>query len=476
VLRLRKGNERQPAKPYSDWRVVEMARSENGLTQPRQPGDVVASGYIHRTGQTFGRKHYEQFFFRDPKGRNGTDRFPVAAVRRLVDAWSTLIAEYQALYANAARAGRGGPASPHQDTHEAWEKPFRSDNKPTLCYARVDVWDEGVGILGLQPVQISRLQYPSTPAELVDETLLPAPSIERLSPADRVFGWTGERLERGVHAHRGQLRVGNATYTRGNGIEKGPGVLPILGQPKPSQARFYGGLVQQNGETAPYARGLHRDELGYHGEEHFEDGSFRKHGLRGRKVYPHHRAGPQQLAAAPGHLNRTVAEQIATATVFTFPCKFVNLSGVELGALLWLLSLGENRFHRLGYGRPLGFGSSCLTLNREGTTIERNEIVASKYLLEQAVEPVEGVPVDWKDLVKEFERDYQRWYSGTHIMAAFLGAAEGFDSGLPVRYPPPVNPGGNGYDWFGANEQGRKHSLPALWDATRGLPDDPAQP
>ena len=47
---------------------------------------------------------------------------------------------------------------------------------------------------------------------------------------------------------------------------------------------------------------------------------------------------------------------------FGFDLHVTNLSRVELGALLWLLALPSDHFHRLGGGKPLGFGSVRLEM------------------------------------------------------------------------------------------------------------------
>ncbi len=72
--------------------------------------------------------------------------------------------------------------------------------------------------------------------------------------------------------------------------------------------------------------------------------------------------------------NRSITEWIVPGTVFTAEIDVMNLNKAELGALLWLLDLphfanqGANTarncdyFHRIGAGKPLGFGSVKITL------------------------------------------------------------------------------------------------------------------
>jgi hypothetical protein len=54
----------------------------------------------------------------------------------------------------------------------------------------------------------------------------------------------------------------------------------------------------------------------------------------------------------------------APGNVFEFTIDFHNLAPVELGALLWTLNLSDDEqcFFRLGYAKPLGFGSVRLSV------------------------------------------------------------------------------------------------------------------
>jgi putative CRISPR-associated protein (TIGR02619 family) len=144
---------------------------------------------------------------------------------------------------------------------------------------------------------ISRDLYALSPAALLDPSIKPAGEIEKLSSADRVFGWVRDdcrdenKKKRGPGAFRGQLRVGTITCEQGPnaiqplGDEDGRAGRPlaILGQPKPQQARFY---VAGNREGEPLAPGLDKS-AGYSSEAQ---------ALRGRKFYPHQKATTDRKA------------------------------------------------------------------------------------------------------------------------------------------------------------------------------------
>ena len=70
--------------------------------------------------------------------------------------------------------------------------------------------------------------------------------------------------------------------------------------------------------------------------------------------------------------NRSIKGWIKPGIVFEATLYVQNLQPEEVGALLWLLSLndeigdeGENHYFRLGYGKPLGFGSVKMEIDKE---------------------------------------------------------------------------------------------------------------
>ena len=98
--------------------------------------------------------------------------------------------------------------------------------------------------------------------------------------------------------------------------------------------------------------------------------------IRGRKFYFHSKprckavdggkVGERQLATKPAKGNST----------FAFKVYFDKISENELNQLLWVLTLGENnpegnQLHKLGAGRPVGFGSVKITVNENGI-VKRN--------------------------------------------------------------------------------------------------------
>jgi CRISPR-associated protein (TIGR03986 family) len=305
--------------------------------------------------------------------------------------------------------------------------------------------------------------------------------------------------------------VGPVTCERPDAIEEfgEPGLpLSILGQPKPQQARFYV-AAGPNGASQDGGR-LSKEEVGY------REGK----GLRGRKVYPHHRTLPQTYWDSPGsdktqradnlsfqeyrrptlnnreqrdNQNRSVLGWIKPRTKFSFDLHVTNLSTLELGALVWLLSLEDGYFHRLGGGKPLGFGSARLTIEPDKTHLHTGESWKVFYsTLEDAPLP----EVDRNQLIDSFKGAVAAAYAvGTHgtpaerfrqvpFIAAFLRAARGFDDKLPIHYPRarqpgqggpvPPHPEGKAYEWFVANDRTGRDAGPRA--CLPDLANDPGLP
>jgi CRISPR-associated protein (TIGR03986 family) len=391
-----------------------------------------------------------------------------------------------------------------------WDKRYNELCTGILCYVRLS----GNTITGIYPVSISRDLYLVSPLSLLHPSLRPATSITQLSPADRVFGWVNQE---GKGAYRGQVRIGPVTCQTqpdqaiewfnkekrnlyGEEAKQEPGLpLAILGQPKPQQARFYV-AASPNGEAQ--ADAISKEDAGYK----------RGKGLRGRKVYPHHTNLPPSHWDNPledrtqqamngkyfqeyrrpmldgeeqrDNQNRSIQGWVKPGTEFTFDIHITNLSEVELGALLWLLSLPKEHYHRLGGGKPLGFGSVYLEIDWTNTKVGNG--AAWKNAYENMDNTLNDVLSDQSagGIIQTFQDAVKRVYGQNKafdevpFIKAFLRMAKGFDDSLPVHYPRSQrepNPEGLAYEWFVENErvqQGRiqhGYALPNLSEDT-GLP------
>lgn len=362
-----------------------------------------------------------------------------------------------------------------------------------------------------------KVDFPASPWELLHPSLRPATSMDELSPADRVFGWVRTDADKDQStrdnervAARGLLRVGPVTCESSiaDAVEcfPPPGVpLAILSTPKPQQGRFYV-AKSPNGEAQD--DGLSKVDAGYSNDK----------GLRGRKIYPHqkglnaeHWYNPTddrtQTSDANGHYqeyrrprdlngceqrndqNRSILGWIKPGAVFTFDIHVQNLSQVELGALLWLLTLHDEHYFRLGGGKPLGFGSVRLTIDE--CDLRTGEQLRSRYSAWNSdaapCDPSEAAIRSFKEALLDAYPPNQgkNGFDDIPFIRAFLAACKGFDDELPTHYPRatadgqpgPPNPEGESFKWFVANERnGARYALPDLTDEN-GLPtlQDPQQ-
>lgn len=501
-------------KPFYFWRVLSWSvkgnpmkpapspRPENGekVTQPLGEPLQQVKGWLCINRLNMNNKHDERLFFVKP----GQQCERIGLTDAMRQAWKTLIKNYRDANQLELKKGLACPSALKPPCK--WSRHIKPDGAPfsdedlspgTLCYAEIKDGE----VVGLYPVLISRRLYNVSPDDLLDPSLHPAKTLDELSPADRVFGWVSQT---GEGAWRGQLRIGRVECAQGaDAVErfKGEGVpLAILAAPKPQQARFYGA---KDKDGTPYGKETPKDEL-------YADTS---HGLRGRKVYPHHALLDQldegkkeaywrdnggrveEVAHIRGQpvyrewlrlenedkrtddQNRSVTAWVKPGTVFCTTLHVTNLSRVEAGALLWLLSLPEGHYHRLGGGKPLGFGSVHIRIT--SCALHDGEQIARTYV---SFGREQAAALDGRHLVEEYQRAVcgsrkDRRFEDVPFIRAFLAAAKG--SGLPVRYPRATetpDSAGKQFKWFVENEKmeagGPKHglSLPALGGGSPGLP------
>lgn len=486
-------------------------------TDDNTRADDWKKGWACVTGPNINKKRYERVFL------EVGDHF-ITLEDKHRDLWRELIQNYQETHVRDLKQ-RDNKGDKYWDylgdqpgktgwSRHIYEKDEWKLRQGTLCYVEF-VANSTSEIGALIPVTISRRLYSASPDDLLSASLKPAQSLEELSPAERVFGWVNQN---GSGAYRGNLRIGPVRCLSADPVERfGRDGLPlaILGQPKPQQARFYAAQSKQ-GEAQQ--NGLFKEQAGY----------LLNKGLRGRKVYPHHAGLPENYWVKPledrtqqsinGYFqeyrrphkpvleygraklnqdrtgfklddteqrddqNRSIKGWVKPQTTFEFAIDVTNLSGVELGALLWLLSLPEGHFHRLGGGKPLGFGSARLEMDWDSTDLRPGRDWQTFYSsLEETGSPNQ---IAAQVCVKEFETAVAGAYGNgdfnkVGFIAAFNRSAQGFADGKPLHYPRalqggqrrdgtiPPHPEGKAFEWFVANErEERRHPKFAL-----ALPD-----
>lgn len=398
-----------------------------------------------------------------------------------------------------------------------------------MVYARCDIGNTGTikAIKELFPVMISRELYENSPKDLLDPSLLPATTRNEMSPADRLFGWTpqGESNDSG---YKSRIRVVCEDGEDPDVLEKfenDPLPLTILGEPKPEQGRFY---VAADDKGTPQNRVQNKKDAGY-------DKKSNKP-LRGRKQYWHHKGlepknapnywkspvedrtqkktnerfqeyrrpdkhdnQTQQMRKQTDTQNRSIKGWIKPNTQCTASLYVQNLQPTEVGALLWLLTLnkdlkeGNNKhYFRLGYGKPLGFGSVTIEIDEDRfkgcLPLGTGEDWKKYYEDLNACPPATLDTSGRKNCIQEFQNSMKQVYQGQDFnklpfIEGFLQVLQGPNTDNPrIHYPrskPERAPEGKNYEWFMENERGNKYkdgkqlALPDV-NNDQGLPYTPS--
>ncbi|HLO86049.1 MAG TPA: TIGR03986 family CRISPR-associated RAMP protein, partial [Nostocaceae cyanobacterium] len=456
-------------------------------------------GWVLVTGANINGKKYERVFIE----RN--DNQTITITDKIKSLWRELINNYQETHIKDLEKRHKNNQIPEDylgsiPGKTAWSRHIYEASElelkeGTLCYIEL----QNDKVTALFPVSISRRLYNVSPDELLDKNLKPATDINSLSPADRVFGWVNQN---GQGSYKGNLRIHSVECNSDDPIEsfaENGFPLAILGEPKPQQARFY---IAKDNKGTPIDKGTAK-----------EDTYQNNYGLRGRKVYPHHHNLPAQYWNNPSEdrtqilqerhfhqeyrrpknsknverddQNRSITGWVKPNTTFNFNIDVTNLSDIELGALLWLLSLPENHYHRLGGGKPLGFGSIKLTIDWDKTDLRKGESWRNFY--SSLISISNPSPREAETTIQTFKHTVAEVYGNgkffeeVRFIQAFYCVCQGFQDNKPVHYPRkrqqpeqnfvPPHPDGEAFKWFIENERtgGAKVSLPELWNES-GLP------
>ncbi len=450
-------------------------------------------GWVCVTGQNINGKRFERIFIEG----NSDRKIPVTDNHKHM--WKQLICNYKKANARSLKkreklqqpyeAYLGSKPGDTAFSRHIWEENSEELKSKMLCYVTLNPQGE---ITAMAPVTIPRQLYSVPPEPLLDQFLKPASALKDLSPADRIFGWVNQS---GSGAYKGQLRVRSVECESNNAIEKlnPPVPLAILSSPKLEQARFY---IAQDDRGTPLSNQLSKAE-GYSAQR----------SIRGRKVYPHHKNGLQfqewtRTNREKDEQNCSIEGWVKSGIIFTLTLEVTNLSSVELGALLWILDLKANsdsqkdHYHRLGAGKPLGFGSVQLEIDWENTLLcqgaQWQEFYSSlEALLTHDINAGSCIDI-YKDVFSQAYNQGQK-FEQSPLIQAFCQATQGFQDNLPIHYPrltpekrknqiedSPKNQIEDSpiFDWFVKNESlnqevpGAKLALPALWEEI-GLPYSP---
>lgn len=389
-------------------------------------GTPTIEGYLHRTGPGV-RKENEHVFF--AKSEANTKDFKLT--KAIADYWREVISDSEITHEGETDKNR--PLYLHQREVDGWRELKPADT----CFVRIRRVTDGEDEVELvQPVQIGRQLHPKSPLELLDPSLRPASQFSEFSPADRVFGWVAESAHednKNRSAYAGHVRFGRVRCLKADSIEKiePRAVLAVLNAPKPTMARFYLGRRNDKGRVSPYEDGEDKSAIRY------DD----KSGLRGRKVYPHHggfdrnsgrwRSTTTRNGSTEEKFNYSITDWVKEGTPFSFTVHFRNLTAFELGALLLSLETGEGQCHRLGGGRPLGFGSVHLSVLVSRSRVASFGDIASAWETLGGAEESDG---EWYEKARSAALDVVAKTKPYRDYQAYLRGYVN-DNGIPVSYP-----------------------------------------
>lgn len=452
-----------------DWTVARAKRFRQGYVvrelsisrerlQPLSDDEEYIEGWLKLTGKGEGTSKRSEFLFLNPDrhGSRGMVRFSL----REMDEYNTILVGQQE---------RNDLPVPPQS--------------PQLALGDL-IWVETKGkgnnlrARRVVRVQIPRIPYGHTVQDLLPNHLHHCSNYDALCPACRVFGWVHEnaaelgKKERVAYAGRVRFSHGRLIHSAGTVDDPTRGItLAILSTPKPTTTQFY---LLKNGQ--PDSQVTYDDK---------EQGAH----LRGRKVYRHHGAEPSQHDEgyeyerpsdeehdSKDDQNRTVCGVLKAGTIFQFDVDFENLAPEELGGLLWSLELEEGMHHRLGYAKPLGFGSVSVKVKAVQILQPHQRFRSLKGNGWETV-----TEAQWRQWVKHSKTQIADIYGEGAPFAELpniqdLKALTSEPDIAAIHYPrleAVPQPEGENFRWFVANKKrSHPHPLGMAADDT-GLPLDP---
>lgn len=446
------------------WNVLNLAKTRSEL--PKSGGQIV-EGYVCINNQNIETKRFERFFFRNPQNRFGPEKILLSEDAR--QKYRDLIQDYQTRHADEVARWRKQGRRPDQPWFQKKAAAFsrfilddyREIRDGDLVYVMLSGSLQAPNIEFIAPVAVPRVSYKRKMDDLLPAHLWKCRDYDHLCPACRMFGWVyssarvGEKTPSisATTAYAGRLRFSHGRMV-GEAMKMGEVELAVLGSPKPTTTRFY--LKPASGKPQ---KGQNDSEAGY---------DNRQNVLRGRKLYRHHghtgnleywlnQQREYRSRMKKSNQNRTVKGALAPGARFRFSIQFENLAPVELGALLWTLRLEGKGYHRLGYAKPLGFGSLRLAdLQLEIVNMEKH--LSANWLGDELDQEPQQQP-DWVELFKtSMALAYEQSFAQLPHLQEMLALLGEPPEDIPIHYPrtdPEPNSEGKNFEWFMGNNRNR---------------------
>ncbi len=347
---FKKGGRNIGAKVVRDYKIP--------LAGKERPKDYLV-GYLHK-GEPFGKKkHHESVFYIDGNRKGGKSKVKAVSEEE-INMLQTVMEEYW------------NPKRRHDNSKSCYQEFDLHRNQILVYYCD----DEGVPSY-MSPACIGKEVYTKTLRDILEKNggFQPCNKRDELCPACGIFGMVSGK--EGCHDAVGsRVRFADAVLktpfqkdVRSNYMDEL--VLPESGEPRPGAVEFYT-IPPYKDEDAKTAGWTANGYWTYDYMCVIEKGKARRKDLeenlpkiRGRKFYWH--SSNWQNYANDNKLDHLMKQRIrplkksnleTEERLFCFRVYFDRLNQTELEQLRWALDFADSSCaHKIGRGKPLGFGS-----------------------------------------------------------------------------------------------------------------------
>lgn len=422
---IKKGHKYKTKRGYPAFTVVDdVSRSgKNGFVK----------GYFHM-GEPFGkRKHHESVFVPTGEEDIEIDEFAVKNYVKNLELYKDKTVNLHF---------KKGEHSGYNQIFVK-NKPLAALNKSLVYYDK----DEQSKNYYLSPSAIGREVFYNTLTKIVDD-YKPCLKLNELCCACSLFGIAG----------KGEAATSRVRFTDAHVRDKeenpddyyhGIRILKELASPKLSATEFYLGKNPEYADTWNYDYAVNWRPQKSGIREY-------KPRIRGRKFYWHQPHGDPFIKKEDEQNFDVVSERnvavrpLQEEKYFEFDIYFNNITTQELGKLLWVLQIGQNKAnaHKIGMGKPIGLGSVRISVSDVfvRTVSMENGSVRYSYC-EYKPDRLPGVSIP-----EPSQMNHRALGCGESVLKEFLTVTEFEHPYEPVEYPT-VEGKEENYLWFGANKQ-----------------------
>lgn len=306
--------------------------------------------------------------------------------------------------------------------------------------------------------QIYRKPFGKSISDLLPQPFYPCSNYDMLCTSCRIFGWVHPQPTKDLHkvAYAGRVKISHANLIEEKGtLDDFP--LAKLSTPKPTTTFFY---LLKNRKPDFYVK---YDSSGAH--------------LRGRKFYLHQKKAEEKeeytrVGNNKDDQNRTIRDALKPGATFKFTIEFENLAPVEFGALLWSIEMENDMFHKIGLGKPLGFGSVKLSIINISTLNVKERYASFSNNGWNAIddlEKIKGIFISkFRDSMKiKYSKNFNEL---DNIMDLKVILSENASNVHYPRTSEEPNTEGKNFKWFVQNKELGKKPLNIASDDASGFP------